>query len=57
MVAVFKRGSRVTKELLKAGRYAEAHSVIEMLGMEAITEHAQWLILRRARPFELHVGG
>ena len=22
---------------------------------EAITEHAQWLNLRRARPFELHI--
>lgn len=31
-----------------------AQAVIRRLGHEAITEHAQWLILRRARPLELH---
>jgi len=34
----------------------QSHAVLCALGREAITEHAQWLILRRARPFELHIG-
>jgi hypothetical protein len=29
---------------------------LRALGNEALAEHAQWLILRRARPFELHIG-
>lgn len=28
---------------------------LRALGLEAIAEHAQWLILRRSRPFELHI--
>ena len=28
---------------------------LRALGQEAIVEHAQWLILRRSRPFELHI--
>ena len=31
--------------------------VFEALGYEAIVEHSQWLILRRARPLELHIVG
>jgi hypothetical protein len=31
--------------------------VFEALGREAIVEHSQWLVLRRARPLELHIGG
>lgn len=35
---------------------AGAQRVIEALGREALLEHSQWLILRRARPLELHIG-
>jgi len=36
--------------------HARIRSFFEILGQEAMTEHASWLMLRRARPFELHLG-
>ena len=33
--------------------FSRAQALLEHLGNEAIEEHAQWLILRRARPFEM----
>jgi hypothetical protein len=42
---------------LENGNVPAAQAVLEEIGHEAIAEHAQWLIARRARPFELHIGG
>jgi hypothetical protein len=42
---------------LRDGDVAGAQQVLRALGQEALAEHAQWLILRRARPMELHLGG
>jgi hypothetical protein len=38
------------------GLFPPWKSALKALGQEAIAEHAQWLILRRARPLELHIG-
>lgn len=32
-----------------------AQAILEIVGREAIVEHAQWLILRRSRPFEVPI--
>jgi len=42
-------------EVVHAARMAQ--NVLQALGKEAVVEHAVWLILRRARPLELHIGG
>jgi hypothetical protein len=52
---VFADGARELLLARAAGDIARAQDTIRALGCEAITEHAQWLILRRARPFELHI--
>ncbi len=58
LAVVFNQGQRELKthlapESIEAANVEAAQAVIEQLGREALTEHAQWLILRRARPFEL----
>ena len=53
MAALFARGAQELDEHLKCQDIAAAQEVVRVLGREAITEHAQWLILRRSRPFEL----
>ena len=35
---------------------ARAKDILTQLGREALTEHAQWLILRRSRPLEIQLG-
>jgi len=53
MWVIFRRGAAEFRGHLAAGDVESAQRVLETLGHEAITEHAQWLILRRNRPFEL----
>jgi hypothetical protein len=53
MWAVFTRGAVELHDHLDAENVEAAQRVLETLGHEAIAEHAQWLILRRNRPFEL----
>jgi hypothetical protein len=57
MRVVFDNGDRELESRLQQGDIAGAQRVIEALGHEAILEHSQWLIFRRARPLELHIGG
>ena len=57
LAIVFSRGDKEMETHLNNRNVAGAQDVIEELGREALAEHAQWLILRRARPFELHIGG
>ena len=57
MAILFANGDRELADRLDVGDVAGAQSVISALGQEAIIEHAQWLILRRARQLELHIGG
>jgi hypothetical protein len=57
MRIVFSDGDRELAARLASGDIAGAQRVIEKLGQEAIVEHSQWLVLRRARPLELHIGG
>ena len=47
-----KEDSKITDKDIEA-----MQRVFEALGREAIVEHSQWLVLRRARPLELHIGG
>jgi hypothetical protein len=49
----FTRGAAELQDHLNVGDVEAAQRVLESLGHEAIAEHAQWLILRRNRPFEL----
>jgi hypothetical protein len=57
MALVFEAGLREFDACLKRGAFAEAQLLLEALGREAIAEHASWVILRRSRPLELHIGG
>jgi hypothetical protein len=56
MLVVFKNGQHELAKRLAGHDISGAQAVLHALGREAITENAQWLILRRARPFELHIG-
>jgi hypothetical protein len=55
MVAVFKQGLAELDEALSRKDIKRAQSILHALGREAITEHSQWLILRRNRPLEMLV--
>ncbi len=57
MAEVFHRASTELKDALTATPpdIATAQGAIHALGNEAISEHSQWLILRRNRPFEVPV--
>ena len=57
MAILFANGDRELGERLADRDVNGARRVIAALGHEAIIEHAQWLILRRARQLELHIGG
>jgi hypothetical protein len=57
MLIVFQNGDHELETHLDEGDVPHARKVIEELGREAILEHAQWLILRRTRSLELHLGG
>jgi hypothetical protein len=57
MLIIFENGERELKARIRADQIDAARRVIEALGREAIAEHSQWLVLRRARPLELHLGG
>jgi F0F1-type ATP synthase assembly protein I len=57
MLVVFAHGSAELSKWRQAGDVARMQAVLKTLGQEAVAEHAQWTILRRARPLELHVGG
>ena len=56
MQIVFTDGDSELESRLGQQDIAGAQRVIEALGHEAILEHSQWLLLRRARPLELHIG-
>jgi uncharacterized membrane protein len=55
--AVFVSGACELRRCLEAGNVEAAQKVVEALGREALTENASWLILRRARPLEVLIGG
>lgn len=57
MAILFANGNRELGDRLARRDIAGAQRVIAALGEEAIIEHVQWLILRRARQLELHIGG
>lgn len=61
MAVLFDRGyedlvSRLNKKDFTTADESVARGVIEQLGREAIAENAQWLVLRRSRPFEPPLG-
>jgi hypothetical protein len=53
MTKIFTQGEREIGEHLEARELRMGQDVLKALGREAIMENAQWLILRRSRPFEL----
>jgi len=53
---VFESGRNELERRLAGKDVPGAQAVLQALGREAIAEHAQWLILRRARPVEVHIG-
>jgi hypothetical protein len=55
MRVVFESGQKELDRRLAKNDIQGAQAVLQALGNEAIAEHAQWLILRRARPLELHI--
>jgi hypothetical protein len=57
MYVVFDDADKEMTAALESKDVQRAHAILIKLGHEAISEHAQWLILRRARPVELQLGG
>ncbi len=53
--AVFANGLHELDCRLQPCDIVGAQNVLRALGKEAIAEHAHWLILRRARPLEIHI--
>jgi len=54
----FCRALEVRSTMLSGSvEVADAQRVLLALGQEALTENTQWLLLRRGRPLELHIGG
>jgi hypothetical protein len=52
---VFDAANRELDRLLKRNDIAGAHCLLRELGREALTENANWLVLRRSRPVEMPV--
>jgi hypothetical protein len=52
---VFSAANRELDRLLKRNDIAGAHCLLRELGREALTENANWLVLRRSRPVEMPV--
>ena len=52
MFTVFDYAARRLHDIHEDGAQDSAHLVIEELGREALTEHADWLILHRERPLQ-----
>ncbi len=57
MLIVFRYGDHELRQRLRERDIPGARRVFEALGREAILEQSQWLLLRRSRPLELHIGG
>ncbi len=55
MYSGFLNGDRELERRLARDDIPGAQAVVVALGREASAEHAQWLILRRTRPLELHL--
>ena len=55
MYAVFKRADEKLEQILPSDpKYFEhVATVLRLIGREAILEHAQWVVLRRSRAFEV----
>jgi hypothetical protein len=53
MRKIFEQGELEINDWLSRDKIQEAQDVLRVLGEEALTENARWLILRRSRPFEL----
>jgi len=53
MSVLFAHSIEALQLCLDRGEVASAQRVLMAMGCEALTENASWLILRRARPFEL----
>lgn len=53
MRTIFIRAFYHLKQQVTAGHLAECRRVIARLGREALTEHADWLLIHRERPVEL----
>jgi hypothetical protein len=53
---VFADGLIELEQNIAEGDSSRIRDTLRALGNEALAEHAQWLILRRARPFELYIG-
>jgi hypothetical protein len=56
MSTFFDAGERELDALLKDGRYAAATDLARNLGLEALDDNGDWLILHRERPLELPPG-
>jgi hypothetical protein len=57
MQVIYTNGEAELEARLSEAHVKGAQAALEELGREAIAENAQWLILRRNRPLELHIGG
>jgi hypothetical protein len=56
MMLLFDNACYELEASLAANDILAAQRVCVALGREAVAEHANWLILRRARPMELQLG-
>jgi hypothetical protein len=57
MDAVFSRAAQFLEEFLKEDDLDGAQKLIKNLGIEALDENGDWVVLHRERPIEMPVGG
>jgi len=53
MAQVFRRSCTRLQEFLKAKRIDEAREVVRQLGIDALDENGEWLLLHRERPLKV----
>lgn len=56
MSELFAAGERELERLRASGPHAEATTLVRELGIEALDDNGDWLILHRERPIEVPKG-
>jgi hypothetical protein len=53
MAALFARGSELLGKFLEREDRVSARNCVRKVGIEALTENGDWVLLRRERPLEV----
>jgi hypothetical protein len=53
MNVLYTRARDQLRQLLQAGKYDAARDVLRELGLEALVENGDWVLLHRERPLDV----